>query len=321
MNRLLHRIAYLFTVLFVSLALSAAAKPPPAPDDVDGLAGLRSLALKGDQSAKPKLLSLLESSNPSDVATALHGLAQLDAVDAIPQIERVAQEHLYPYTRLEAAATKIRLLSEQDALRCNSEQDKVDARIRRFRNEMGGSFSGLSDRVRTFYRDRKPGEVYPFDIYLIRQLADMSYHGKLGLYDTPKRLEGLDFSVDMGSRLKVKYRLLPQSVRIRKKVTELSNIHILGIEEDLLLQLLVDEGKPAVAPIVARIKEMNADRSKQTDVAFCAMFRALHGIGDRESAGAIAPFIKDRDNRIASYASDVYRYVQKGERCLFAVGY
>ena len=104
-------------------------------------------------------------------------------------------------------------------------------------------------------------------------------------------------------------------------VNELASAKGVSGSTNLLMQLAIDEGLPVGQAIAVKLKEMQANRNLHSDSGFCALFRTLHGIGDKSQATAIEPFLNDKDGWVAYYASQDYGPLKLGLRTCWAVGY
>ena len=87
----------------------------PSPEEQDRLAGLRYAALHNDHSKVPELLKALHTPHETYIATALHGLEHLQALEALPDIEAFIQETKTGYAYEQARAARARLLAESEA--------------------------------------------------------------------------------------------------------------------------------------------------------------------------------------------------------------
>ena len=306
----------------MSLSGNAVAPSGLTAEDADHLAGLRVAALHMDRTKIPAMLAALKEDNPSAVVSGLHALALLGATQALPAINQIVKSHLDSSTVRYAVAARARLLAEAEGDKYPPGSEQNNAKINTFLSQIGLTSSQITSGVTTFYQSpQEQQQGWTEDVYAMEEIADMAYRSQSSTFLSLPELQGLDFSRDPGSALKVELARMPQKQRLPWMVNELSHEQKRNGKTSLLMQLVIDEGIPASHASAEKLGEMKQNRSEYPYTGFSALFDVFRGIGDQKQAAVIALFLHDSDDWVSYYAQQSYPVVQSGCREQTAVGY
>lgn len=300
------------------------------PDDADSVARMHLAGLRGDRTQVPDMIKALESPVHWGYSiTALHALARLGEVQALPVIE---QKYM-PRSIMAAGsgsiegnyaqAARARLLAESSVRGMPGGKAKAAAKVARFYQELGMTAADLvpfSPRPQSLSLPPSDSRIYAVThgdartpaFYAMCELADVVYEGPYEDYAALPDVARVDFTKDYGLALKMRLAPLSRAERIATMVSELAHKKALRSEEDYEMQLLIDEGLPAGAAIAAQLREMDKHRDQYTHAGFAALFRVLQGIGDASRAPLIEPYLHDADTWVSYYADQVLPDIKKG---------
>ncbi len=318
------------TLILVILAYAWADRPPvhPAtpvpplgPTERHRLALMRAAGISGDQSQIPNMVAALDRDHPTYVATALRSLSEVGGKESLSAIEKVIIRHPKDYIGARARMIHARLIAEGNSSKLIDPQLRAASKISVFLSEARLSHSEL---VSQSVKSAKSGNAYQSrsaDVYAVEEISDIMYRDTSANYQTIADLQGVDFSADPASAIKVQLSQLPKAKRTDWLINELAHKRVLRGEDGFLLQLAVDEGVPASRLAVKKLMEMDTNRSEYTYIGFLALFEVLRGIGDTNQTSVVEHFLHDKDRWIAYYAQQVYPDVKQGSRCQYAAGY
>lgn len=302
--------------------MHSAGTPPSVllPEDEDRLAAMRAAGIQGDVSQVPAMMDALKKKHDTYSVTALRALAQLGAVKALPTIEAGMDD--YPdYIQAQARAGRSRLLAEAEARKFATPQARAQAKVRHFFTESRLSATRINTGVAAYHQGRGQGQGWPLELSAMKEVADMVYRSSPDVVNKLPQLQRLDFSLDYGSALKMRFASVPKAERARRMIDELARKQRVGTDERLLIQLAVDEGLAASQAAAVKLQEMNRQRDQYKHTGFSCLFRVLHGVGDRKQAELVEQFLNDQDSWVAHYANITHPHIKRGMRVQYASGY
>lgn len=309
---------------------SAEAAPlrPLTPEECVQIASMRSAALRHDASQVPAMLAVLTSTehpHPAVIQTALYGLAELGAVQALPQIDVLEQNHVVEPNCLQAA--RQRLIAENAASNDVTTQAQADDKIRSLYTGLHLSVAAINSRLASnpnlapssSTAMSQSGKTLPIETYALREVADMAYHGNYANY--AKYLSSLNFQSDYPSALKVRLAPLSRADRVKALIQDLATTKYRGVQQNYEIQLADDEGSFAANLATAQLKEMDSHPADYPEEGFDTLFAVLSGAGDPSQAPVVEQFTHDPNGYIAYYAKDALFGVKNGDHTILAPDY
>lgn len=295
---------FLIFAYFFARQVSSSGSPPPimahsngaptpvvSPEDAKQIAAMRAAGLHGDPTYIGSMIKVLTNPpHPDYRKTALHALARLGAVEALPNIDATilnGDADAKSYARVARA----RLVAEDEAKNV-ANIAKASVKLNRFYHELGLTPNQVNEAVLQHYvKGGTSDGPQPVEVYAMREIADMMYQGPLKDFMALPMASQVGFQNDYPSELKVSLASLNSSERIQKLVQRLANKSTLGTDDYYDIQLAVDEGISASQVVATQLHIMDANRSQYTLEGFTALLQVLHGIGDKEQAPLFAHFM------------------------------
>lgn len=297
----------------------------PRGQDARNIVMLRQAGLRADRTQIPKLLAALnDPPHPYHRYTAIHSLAQMGAVEALPAFDGYIRKsimqtnvdsELSDFTRVARA----RLLAESNSETLAGTNRRSQARMRIFINELGLRINQLNN-TRAEY-DRNQRGAKPLTLFALRELADMIYQKHDIALARYAQDAGISFDQDLPSTVKVGLASLTQQDRLNWLIEKLSNMGTLTPDNYYIIQLAVNEGEPASRAAAATLEGMKRGRYKGA-VRFGALMYVIAGVDDQKQGPVVAQFLNDPDKSVAHYAENTYyRHLQPDSPDTFCVGY
>ncbi|MGI4791417.1 MAG: hypothetical protein ACRYFS_21525 [Janthinobacterium lividum] len=289
------------------------------PKEANQIAEMRIAGLNKDFSQIPTLITTLEQSHDDPhIFTALHALAQMGAIEALPEI-RILKNSNDPATVAFSTVEEARLIAEHSAAMNPNGLPTEDAIMSKFYKTLSVSPGTINPSVARSYTGEMPlfrkgesGYAIPMEVYVMRETADILYrdfpHNAGALANIPP----LNFPLDYPSALKLRLGPLTTEQRINIMVEELARKEKLTANDDYEIQLLADEGVPASNAVAAKLRVMDADRQHFKGMGFAALFQVLEAIGIQSQAAIVDHFRDDKDGDVEYYANQVYYNVKLG---------
>lgn len=303
-------------------------------NETESLAKIRVAGLRQDRSQIPDIIATLNKPPHGVFMTAaMQALARMGATEGLDAVEKRIPASLTPkqlsmtdpraievinYARVARA----RLLAESAAKPIVGKDAQAAAKIARFYAELKLTPADLNAAVPPL--DQKPALGFintPLEVYAMREIADMVYHGSYASFAALPGVAQVHFSQYGPAALKMRLAALSQSQRMNTMIEELAKTSIETSDEPYETQLLADEGFPATQAVAAKLHEIDKRRDEYSSHGFAALFNVLRGIGDQGQTGLISQFQHDTDGVVANYANQVYYDVRDGRRFVFKADY
>lgn len=296
--------AFLIFAYFLARQVSGSGSPPPImthsnglptpvvnPKDAKQIAAMRAAGLHSDPTYIGNMVKALTNPpHPDYKKTALHALARLGAVEALPAIDATILNSDAD-TKSYARVARARLVAEDEA-KSVADTAKASVKLNRFYQELGLTPEGVNEGVLQHYvRGGTSDGPQPVEVYAMREIADMIYQGPYKNFVALPVASQVSFQNDYPSALKVSLSSLNSSARVQKLVQELAQKSTLGTNDYYDMQLAADEGISASQAVATQLHVMDANRNQYTPEGFTALLQVLHGIGDKEQAPLFAHFM------------------------------
>lgn len=300
------------------------------PQEQEQMITMRRAGLNGDYAKVPVILSVLQSSShphPLVMQTALHSLAQLGATEALPAIDNVIQAEGGSDVGAYAKVAKARLLAESRASATKGNSNPVavaTVRITEFYAELGLNAASLNSGVEQYnhrLQESRLGLAPTFEVYAMREVADIIYRGQYQDYATLPSVAQLKFQLDHASALKIRLAPLARTERVRTIIQDLAHERYDGRRANLEKQLVADEGITASHAAADQLQYMDRHRDQFPREGFNALLGVLDLVGDTGQTALVEHFLHDTDGYIASFARGIYPAVQKGKKGQIAPDY
>ncbi len=278
--------------------------------DQEKLGPTRRAGLQQDRTQIPTMVALLRRTPMPDrflMDTALHSLAQMGAVDALPPINDLIQSSKDINISNYAKAARARLLAESEAGPGPDNDVQAQAKLDRFYEELGETPADINEGVTLYLKELKsrvgPGvpPKFPAELYAMRELADMAYHSQYTGFASLVGMSQIQFNLDGRSALKVRLASLSQSDRVAWLVQDLSTKQSITDEENAEIQLAGDLGPSAGQAAAVKLLEMDQHRDKYSRAGFSALFSVITMSGS-DGRNVLDHFKNDPNPLIAEYA-------------------
>jgi hypothetical protein len=312
------------------LALCLYATSAPSGADVftpltegerDRMAAMRAAALRGDRTQGSAILEALGSKHETVLATSLQACSQLGLSEAIPAVEAIATRPVPNFIKQRARAALARIKAEMDARSLSTSAQQSEAKVNRILTELNVTPDQANSRVAAHVNAKGAGDVWPIELYALQEIAKTAYYGPYSDFKAVPAFQQLDFNLDPAASLLIQLAPMNRDQRVSWLVNELANKRSLTGDDRCVLQLLIDEGAVASQAVASKLQNMAITPEKYSSIGFCALFRVLRGIGDKDQAPVIARFLKGFGPSIAYYADQVYSDVSRGLRSQYASGF
>ena len=263
----------------------------------------------------------------------MHSLAIIGDLDALPSIR--SYEDVYGSEGNLAKVSAARLVAEGNSSSLTNTNGLEAGKTHLFFNELGLSPEDINAGVIRYYgpytrfsRIPNSTQQYPgpsptmsVEVYAMRELADMVYHGSYAAFMAQPELKGINFSLDYPSALKIRLAAVPRAQRLATIIQELSEKNVVTSHEEYEIQLAINEGDAAASAAALKLQQMDVARDRYSSISFGTMFRIIGGTGDAKQKPMIERFTHDRDNLISYFASQVYEDVRDGNQSDRVIGY
>lgn len=265
--------------------------PVVNPENAKQMAAMRSAGLHSDPTYIGSMIKVLTNPpHPDYKKTALHALARLGAVEALPSVDATILNSDSD-TKSYARVARARLLAEDEAKNV-ADTAKASVKLNRFYHELGLTPKDVNEAVLQHYvRGGTSDGPQPVEVYAMREIADMIYQGPYKNFTTLPIASQVNFQNDYPSELKASLAPLNSSERVQKLVQELAHKSTLGTNDYYDMQLAADEGISASQAVATQLHVMDANRNQYTQEGFTALLQVLHGIGDKKQAPFFAHFM------------------------------
>ncbi|MDQ2730902.1 MAG: hypothetical protein M3Y56_04520 [Armatimonadota bacterium] len=290
------------------------------------MAGIREAGLHGDRSRIPEMVAALQRpQRPYMIKTALHGLAHLGAVEALPAIDAlIRNDQADPDDRNYAIAARARLVAEYTSVPVADPGGRAAAKISRLQRETGlsaGRMNAAAHNYRANGRHSYDPEQ-PMEVYVMRDLADIAYRENYRSPNGVPGAEGVDFSQDPASALKVQLASLPKGQRVAWLVQDLAHAKGQSETESFEIELAADEGLPVSRAAALQLQEMVKHRDQYTFNGFANLSVLMRCIGDKSQLPFLQQLSASEPNpNLARGWRLSYSRVFYGKREFFENGY
>lgn len=289
------------------------------------MAEVRAIGLRHDRSQIAKVLKALKEEHPLIVITAILALARLEAPEATEDLVALQSQlpessELQPFIALALAR-----IEAGQAFPEVKDERQFQAKIRRFLKAAEISPTQIHKGA-LWYAEQCRKRLYPrwapFEVQVLRQVAEMAGEAYQNGILNAFKVTGLDFSLDYASQLKAKLSQMSRERRIQWLVDSLSKKQVGGWEEEYEIQALADEGLVASKAIITKLQEMRTYRTQyRYHAGFALLFRTLTCIGDPNSIPVVKSFLNDSDSWVRYYADQSLRYLEQDWRVVRGIDY
>jgi hypothetical protein len=276
--------------------------------------------LQGDRKQIPAMIQSLKHDKSMDLTkTTLLALARLGAVEALPEINTLAQDKVSDVHDF-ACATEARLIAENQGAGIADSQEQASVKVASFFQALGQTPTQLMAAFKAIPFPFGNGSTPALEI---EELADMIYRS--GYQNYPNyaalpQIRQMDFTVDEGAAFKIKMAALPPDQQLNwllDKITSSQSPNQGGLASQLLLNLDAAKVGPAISD---RLQEMDQDHSKYELLQFKELFQVLEVLPWSGKSAVQERFKQNLDLAVASQV--VTSPVESHFGCpLFAPGY
>ncbi|MBI3945775.1 MAG: hypothetical protein HY321_07640 [Armatimonadetes bacterium] len=291
----------------------------PMPEEEELISILRDAGLTGDASALATAIRAATHKNQFVAMQGLWTLARLGSAEALPTVEALFDAEMAEvraYARVVAAQIRTNGVSvARDAAGVRAQVLALLGALHLSSAEVSAPIPPLPGR------DMEEDETTLQRRWVLRECADVvraaANRGVVGAASTLP----VDPAPDEAARAKVAFAAWKGAERIGRLVDALAAKRTLTGDDRYPIQLLADEGAPAAPVIIAKLEAMRANRAAYHHSGYCALFRAVTGIGGKHATAAVASFRKDPDEWVRYYADQCYEWLSKGIRRNGVVAY
>lgn len=308
---------------FLSVAQIQKLPPPLMTQKEENLmAEIREIGLRKDKSQIDKVRNALKEKHPSLLISALLALGRLGAIEAIEDI-RALQVRLASGSEVQPFVTlAIARIEAERAFPQVTDRNQLKQKVQRLLQAGKVSVSQIHKSALQ-YAEQLKAKRYdraPFETQLLRQAAEIAADAyQRGVKDA-FNVVGLNFSLDPVAKLKVHLGRMSKEQRIYWLINALSTKQFARMEDNYLMQALADEGEAASKAILAKLKEMKANRDKYHYVGFMLLFRTLTCIGDPNAIPVVQAFVSE-PGWLGYYAEQALQIMKEGRRTVRALDY
>lgn len=246
-------------------------------------------AIQGDSSHLSTMIGAFNNPPKGEYGTdlllrmsLLHSFAILGANEALPSLDAAIAGDLdtpgatpqdNQSVAFAAKVVKARLQAQSGAASIKDSKARSAAQVKSFYQELGLTPSGINAAVASyrsalaqfrahFAGPHIPGPPAPLELYAMREVADMIYHGYYSDYAGLPEVSQTNFALDPGAGLKLQLAPLSPEQRTNALIKTLSSEKTTPEESSYARQLLADEGDAALPAINARIQEIKTHPEK-----------------------------------------------------------
>lgn len=259
------------------------------PDNNGWRERVHNAALQGDRSHLSTMIGAFNNPPKGEYGTdlllrmsLLHSFAILGATEALPSLDAAIAGSLdtpgatpqdNQAVAFAAKVVKARLQAQSGTANIKDSRARAATQVKRFYQELGLTPSGINTAVASyrialaqfrahFAGFHIPGPPAPLELYAMRELADMIYHGYYSDYAGLAEVSQTNFALDPGAGLKLQLAPLSPEQCTNALIKTLSSEKITAEESSYARQLLADEGNAALPAINARVQEIKTHPEK-----------------------------------------------------------
>ncbi|MGI4791415.1 MAG: hypothetical protein ACRYFS_21515 [Janthinobacterium lividum] len=284
------------------------------------VAHLRAAGITADRTQIPALVQELKAPIHRDALKAsLLSLAQMGAVEALPEVNALCLNTADPAIQAYAQAAKARLLAENTARSASSPQSEASTKITAFYQALDTT----PEHLNAVTAKSKVGAALeqPLEVYAIRQIADMVYWGNYADYASLPGVSQVDFQNDYPASLKMRLAAVEPSQRLNVMLKEMAQRVRWQEGGNFEIQLAADKSLTSDQAAADQITFMAANRKDYPEYGFQALFQILECVGDKNQTKLLKPFLDDKNGGIAQSAQSAYYYSVWGLQRQRAIGY
>lgn len=238
-------------------------------EDIQKEEALRQAGLHGDRVKTPAMVAWLAKSPAQSVTiTTLHALAELGATEALPTVDAVAHANNDPYLTTYFPVERARLLAEDSVRNIKDGKTRAREKIARFYQELNLTPQQLGPMADLYESHRGPWShpLIPVEVYAMREIADMVYHGSFKDYADVPGVAQVDFQHDYAAWIKMKMAPLSPKDQATWLVNDLSHKRALtgSGNEDCEMHLAAELGVPAGEAAAATLEDVKVRQSEYT---------------------------------------------------------
>ena len=294
----------------------------PSFEEAARLADMRAAAIRGDRTQIPAMIKALNSKlTRFYTMTALRALSELQATEALPDIDAVIVHYKGDPLAGFARVVKARIMAEcaptaQPLVKQATRKGNAPVRVEGVADtdalsEAGATLDRFLSLLNLDIPKIKAAVVRPADkiaptiapdpegvaVCAQKEIADMALHNSAIFLALPKVRE-LDYSPYPDVALKMKIAPMSQEERVKWLIDDLSRKKVVALKESYEIQLAIDEGLPASHYAVSVLKTMSKNQKDYPTTGFHALFILLDGVWNEADHQIIATFAANVDPEI-----------------------
>lgn len=309
-----------------ALAQGSISALAPTDEEWVQMREMRLAGLKGDRSLLSRAVKWIESPRTEYLRwAAMRSVSRLGAREALAPINAIiSSEQPESETLGLAKVMRTRLLIESEAPTDGSAESRAAWRLNRFLQELRITPAELTNAPNVQEEIRRSRNHVPTSgiLFALRELADMAYQRNDVALTQLLDESGIRFNGDKPALTKITLTPIGSQERVTWLVDHLANLVGTLDADYYLFQLASDFGSSATAAAASKLAQMRTERDKYNrDAGFGALFKVIHGVGDRNQAQFVASFLGDFDPGVRHYADIVRSGIEKGVPRTYRVAY